>query len=176
MANVTWLANANLGATNTFGLPRCTSPTAPAVCVSPAGAMTAAAASKFIATMNNVAYLGQTNWELPVMEACTGFNCADAGNPLPELFTQLGLSEGTPVVATPNIAVGPFNNLQPYLYWSCGAPAIQDACQTAGPAPDFEWTFSFGNGFLGTDLVGTSSMSFLILSDFPRRPLLLSPA
>jgi uncharacterized protein (TIGR03437 family) len=58
-----------------------------------------------------------------------------------------------PVVATPNIAVGPFHNIQPYLYWACEAATIQDACQTDGPAPGFEWSFSFGNGFQGTDIL-----------------------
>ncbi len=71
-----------------------------------------------------------------------------------ELFyDQLGLSPGMPVVATPNIAVGPFKNIQPYLYWACQAPTIQDACQATDPAPGFEWSFSFGNGFQGTDVL-----------------------
>ena len=31
--------------------------------------------------------------------------------------------------------------------------AIQGGCQSAAPSPGFEWSFSFGNGFLGTDLL-----------------------
>jgi uncharacterized protein (TIGR03437 family) len=58
-----------------------------------------------------------------------------------------------PVVATPNIAVGPFHNIQPYLYWACEAPTIQDGCQTDGSTSGFEWSFSFGNGFQGTDIL-----------------------
>jgi hypothetical protein len=157
VTNVTWLSNANLAATDPFGLPPCISPTSPSLCVNQDGAMTLASANQFIANMNGVGgtgYLNQTNWELPPMESCTGYNCADASNPLTELFfSQLGLSPGTPVVAAPNIAVGPFHNIQPYLYWSCEAATIQNACQTAGPATNFEWSFSFGNGFLGTDLL-----------------------
>jgi len=65
----------------------------------------------------------------------------------------LGLTPGTPVVAAPDIAVGPFNNIQPYLYWACQALTIQGACQTTGPATGFEWSFSFGNGFEGTDVL-----------------------
>jgi hypothetical protein len=57
------------------------------------------------------------------------------------------------VIATLNVTVGPFKNLQPYLYWSCQGATIQSACQIAGPAAGFEWSFSFGNGFLGTDLL-----------------------
>ena len=46
-----------------------------------------------------------------------------------------------------------FKNIQPYLYWACEGTTIQNACQTDGPAPNFEWSFSFGNGFEGTDLL-----------------------
>lgn len=157
VTNVTWLADANLAATNTFGLPYCTSVTTPAICLNQDGAMTWDSASQFITSMNaynGAGYLGQSNWELPPMDACGGYNCASAGNPMAELYSdQLGLSPGTPVVATPHIAVGPFKNIQPYLYWSCQAVTIQDGCQTDGPAAGFEWSFSFGNGFLGTDLL-----------------------
>jgi hypothetical protein len=174
VANVTWPANANLAAGNTFGLPYCTSPTTPTVCVSRDGAMTIAAAQQFISAMNTTAYLGQTNWELPPIDhSCNGYNCNAATNPLGELFySQLGLSEGTPVVATPNIAVGPFNNLQPYLYWSCEAATIQDVCQTQGPATGFEWTFSFGNGFLGTDILANE---FYVTAYFIGAPTAAAP-
>jgi uncharacterized protein (TIGR03437 family) len=30
---------------------------------------------------------------------------------------------------------------------------VQGACEATGPAPGFEWSFSFGNGFLGTDVL-----------------------
>jgi hypothetical protein len=70
-----------------------------------------------------------------------------------ELFyNQLGLSQGTPVVPTPDFDVGPFNNLQPYLYWSCAVPDTNPPCQAPPPAAGFEWSFSFGNGFEGTDI------------------------
>jgi hypothetical protein len=38
VTNITWLANANLAATNTFGLLTCKDPTTPALCVAPDGA------------------------------------------------------------------------------------------------------------------------------------------
>jgi uncharacterized protein (TIGR03437 family) len=158
VTNVTWLANANLAATNAFGLPPCTSPTTPALCVNPDGAMTLASANQLIANMNafnkGAGYLGQTKWELPPMETCTGYSCADSGNPLVELFyDQLGLSAGARVAATPDTTVGPFNDIQPYLYWSCQGFTIQDPCLAGGPSIGFEFSFSFGNGFLGTDLL-----------------------
>jgi uncharacterized protein (TIGR03437 family) len=161
VTNVTWLANANLAATNAFGLPTCKNQGSPDPCVNADGAMNWTSASQFVTNMNTydgTGYLGQTHWVLPTVDpGCdASYLCADAagGNPFGELFyDQLGLSPGTPVVATPNIAVGPFNDIQPYLYWSCQGSTIQGGCQTAGPAPNFEWSFSFGNGFEGTDVL-----------------------
>ena len=155
VANVTWLANANLAATNTFGLPPCKDPGNPKLCVNQDGAMNWDSADQFITNMNSgTGYLGQKNWQLPPVDPnCTTFyNCTNS--PLGELFYgQLGLSAGTPAATTPDIPVGPFRHVQPYLYWSCEGATIQDACQAAGPASGFEFSFSFGNGFLGTDIL-----------------------
>src|SRR6202521_1578049 len=158
VTNITWLANANLAATNTFGLSACTDPTTPALCVAPDGAMTFASASQFIVNMNafnGAGYLGQSNWQLPPIGSnCPGYNCTGVQNPMGNLFyDQLHSSQEITAVPTPNSAVGPFHNIQPYLYWTCGAATIPDACQPNGPAPNFEWSFSFGSGFEGTDLL-----------------------
>ena len=156
--DITWVANANLAASNPFGLPLCTTPTSPALCVGQDGAMTWASAVQFLTNMNSAAYLGQTNWQAPAIDSsCPGYNCDGNKNPMGNLFyDQLGLSQGMSAVATPNTAVGPFHNLQPYLYWSCVAATIQDACETAGPADNFEESYSFGSGFQGTDLLANS--------------------
>jgi uncharacterized protein (TIGR03437 family) len=158
LTNVTWLANANLAATNTFGLPLCTSPTTPSLCVAQDGAMTWSSASEYIANMNAAAYLGQTDWQAPTISAsCPGYGCDGADNPMGNLFyDQLGLVEGAAAVATPSISVGPFHNLQPYLYWTCVGNTIQDVCQSAGPAANFEESYSFGAGFQGTDLLANT--------------------
>jgi uncharacterized protein (TIGR03437 family) len=158
MTNITWPANANIAATNPFGLPRCTDPTTPATCVGADGAMAYDSATQFIAAMNNAAYLGQKNWQLPTIDtSCTGFGCAGAANPMGNLFyAQLGLVPGGSAVAVPNAAEGPFHNIQPYLYWSCQGDSIPSACQTAGPSPNFEWSYSFGSGFQGTDLLANN--------------------
>ena len=156
--DVTWLANANLAATNTFGLPTCTNENTPRLCVGQDGAMSWDSASQFITNMNNgTGYLGHTNWQRPPVDPnCPNYGCDGNINPMGNLFyDQLGFSRGTPVVAAPNVAIGPFHNIQPYIYWGCSAATIQDPCQTDGPAPNFEWSFSFGNGFLGTDVVRT---------------------
>jgi uncharacterized protein (TIGR03437 family) len=153
--DVTWLANANLAATNTFGLPTCTNENTPRLCVGQDGAMSWDSASQFMTNMNSgTGYLGHTNWQRPPVDPnCPNYGCGGALNPMGNLFyEQLGFSEGTPVIVTPNVTVGPFHNLQPYIYWECGADTIQATCQydaTTG----FEWSFSFGNGFLGTDVL-----------------------
>jgi hypothetical protein len=158
---VSWLVNANFAATEKFhqtGINR-------------DGSMRHATALNWIAAMNAAAYLGQTNWQLPPtdtndkcglllpssLSGLPNFNCK--GSPMGELFyNQLGLKPGTPVVPTPDVNVGPFNHLQPYLYWSCTAalpPASQTTCDyNSPPNTGYEWSFSFGNGFQGTDVVG----------------------
>jgi hypothetical protein len=114
-------------------------------------------ATEFILKMNKydhgAGYLGQTNWKLPALEAsCPSFGCGGDRNPMGNLYyDQLKFSVGAPVVATPDIAVGPFNHVQPYLYWSCQAAKIQDVCAAADSSLTAEWGFSFGNGFLGTE-------------------------
>jgi len=58
------IPNANLAATNTFGLPNCTSPTTLATCVNQDGAMTWPSASQFVTNMNSdngTGYLGQSH-------------------------------------------------------------------------------------------------------------------
>jgi hypothetical protein len=159
---VTWLANADLARTIRFDA-QCTKPDG-AKCIDRDGSMTHTTALKWIADMNayqGVGWLGQTKWQLPPTnstdtteaDCIPGFYCT--GSPMGELFYNqlVGLSQGTPVVPTPDINVGPFNNVQPYLYWSCGAaPDSQILCGSDPAAPGFEWSFSFGNGFQGTDI------------------------
>ena len=156
--NITWAANANLAAANTFGLPRCTDPVTPTICVALDGAMTWDSALQFLAGMNSVAYLGQKNWQAPTIDtSCPGYGCGGTKNPMGNLFYgQLGFSAGNPAVAVPNIAVGPFHDLQPYLYWTCGGATIQSPCDANGPVPNQEWSYSFGSGFEGTDILPNS--------------------
>jgi hypothetical protein len=153
---VTWLADADLAASRTFGLPPCDDPTTPKKCINAQdGSMTWEAANAFITRMNDSAYLGQTGWVLPPIDpTCPAYNCAGTRNPMGEVYYRvLGLAEGAPVVPAPDIAVGPFHHLQPYLYWACQAESFQAACHPGGPAPNFEWSFSFGNGFQGTNIL-----------------------
>lgn len=155
-SDVTWLANANLAATETFGVPD----------VAPTGAMSHATAEKWVEAMNRAdggkGYLGQKKWQLPpTVDAdptCSqkdtfGFGCK--GSPLGSLYTNvLGLSRGEPVVRAPDTAAGPFHNIEPNLYWSCHASDDGRGCSSDPdlPARLFAWSFSFGNGFQGTTM------------------------
>lgn len=159
VSNVTWAANANLAATNPFGLPACTKQGTPTLCVNSDGAMNWDSAAQFIANMNaGAGYLGQTNWTLPpVNGACDvtfACNVAASTDPMEELYYgQLGLSAGTPVVPTPAIVVAGFSHLQPYLYWGCSAPTMQSPCRSTGPVSGFQFSFTLGSGFQDTDVL-----------------------
>jgi len=106
-------------------------------------------------------YLGQTDWQLPEtgppdpscsMKGTTDFDCT--GSPMAKLsYKQLGLHRDESAVATPDLKVAPFHDIQPYLYSACETETAVSACQTTGPADGFEWNFSFGNGFEGTNLL-----------------------
>lgn len=152
VAKVTWLANANLAATETFGVAG----------IAASGAMQHSTALTWIKAMNAAAYHGVRRWQLPPTierdPSCSaketfGFGCA--GSPLGSLYYGvLGLTKGQPVVAAPDDPVGPFHNLEPYLYWACHGAATGDACNSDPDLPShvFGWSFSFGNGFQGTTM------------------------
>ncbi|HEX7139714.1 MAG TPA: hypothetical protein VF219_17815, partial [Vicinamibacterales bacterium] len=168
VADVTWLANADLAKTQQFGA-QCTNSDG-TLCINPDGSMSHTTAEAWINGMNAAVYLGQTNWQLPPIpssDASCGFGCTD--HPMGNLFyNQLHLSQGAPAVPTPNVNVGPFSNVQPYLYWSCtAADGSNVLCQPAPPAPNFEWSFSFGNGFQGTDLVANDLYVMVYYPDPP---------
>jgi hypothetical protein len=159
VSDVTWAANANLAATNTFGLPPCTKQGSPNLCVNSDGAMNWDSAVQFIVNMNSGAgYLGQKNWMLPpasaACDATFSCNVPASTDPMEELYYgQLGLTAGTPVVPTPAIVVGGFSHLQPYLYWGCSAQSMQSQCRPTGPVSGFQFSFTFGSGFQDTDLL-----------------------
>jgi hypothetical protein len=154
IARVTWLADANLASRETFGIAE----------INPDGAMDHETAVRWVQALNQAdggrGYLGHTNWDLPEtgppdpscsLRGTTGFGCT--GSALGALFyQQLGLHPGDSVIAPSVAYVGPFYDLQPYLYWACAGQPGSPACRPNGPAEGFEWNFSFGNGFQGTNL------------------------
>jgi len=152
----TWLAVGNLGVIDKLGFNPCETPTKPSPCVALDGSMNYESATQFIANMNaynnGKGYLGQTNWQLPPVSAkCPTYGCGGVANPMGNLYyDQLKFTAGTPVVAFPDVELGPFNDIQPYHYWSCLADTIQDPCERKGSGPGAEFGFSFGDGYLGT--------------------------
>jgi hypothetical protein len=173
--DITWLADADLAKTQTFGAQCVNHDGTP--CIAADGSMSHTTAVNWIKGMNAAAWLGQTNWELaPIPDsdstcshpASGGFGCIQ---PFGSLYYNLfHLAQGTPAVTAPNAAVGPFANVQPYLYWSCQAAAgSQVLCGSGIPAPNFAWSFSFGNGFQGTDLQGNDLYVMVYFPEEPRR-------
>jgi hypothetical protein len=154
IARVTWLADANLASRQTFGLAE----------INPDGAMDHETAVRWVQALNQAdggrGYLGQTSWDLsetgPPDPSCslkgtTGFGCT--GSAMGSLFyQQLGFHPGDSVIAPSVAYAGPFYHLQPYLYWACAGQSASSPCRANGPADGFEWNFSFGNGFQGTNL------------------------
>jgi hypothetical protein len=143
-AGVTWLADADLARTKTFGVSGIDSD----------GSMQEPTAASWIGAMNGKTYLGRSDWQLPTdTSTCGGFGCR-RDNPLGELFYDgLGHTQGEPVVTALGASPGGFVNIQPYLYWSCAGQTPKGPCTAPSPVDGQGWSFSFGNGFLGTDLV-----------------------
>jgi hypothetical protein len=162
---VTWAADANLAKTERFGITSG---------INADGSMGHDTAVKWVAAMSTKGWAGKHGWVLPLgapagsATICGGFNCLK--NQLAALFySGLGLSAGQPAVAKPASLRGGFQNLQPYLYWSCGAATPQGPCG-ADPKAGMAWSFSFGNGFEGTDLQ-TNALFVMVYYPNGRSPL-----
>lgn len=142
--NITWLANANLAASNTFGVTG----------IAVNGTMTWAKANEWIAAMNSASYLGVNDWRLPTTlqpdPSCGyqsggvsyGYSCT--GSEMGHLFYgELGGVAGQSIVTTHNANYSLFSNVQPYYYWSGTVYA---------PAPgSHAWYFYFYRGSQGYD-------------------------
>ncbi len=106
--NITWLQNANLAATQTFGVTG----------IASNGTMNGDTADAWIAAMNAADYKGFSDWRLPIGNAnqCAGENCMPFGTFGSELanlyYTELGNPAGGPLTNT-----GPFANVQSGFYW-----------------------------------------------------------
>jgi hypothetical protein len=175
---VTWLADADLARTHKFGLAKCESHHR--LCINADGSMKYGTAVKWLANMNSYknglnempGWLGVSGWILPSADpngSCDSptLHC-DAG-PMGHLyFDELEPRQGTSVFQlTPANFVGPFSNLQPYLYWACAGP---DPCQNADTSPsnsNQSWSFSFGNGFQGTDI---KKNNLYVMVYYPQTP------
>lgn len=121
--NITWIADANLAATNDFGVAG----------INANGSMTWYKANEWIAEMNNAAYLGKSDWRLPITtqpdsscenqydrpEAMQGYGLGCTGSELTHLANVDGINSFTP---------SPFTNVQAQYYWT-GTSYVADGDQ-----------------------------------------------
>lgn len=140
--NITWLANANLAATNTFGVAGIS--TSPPNGAGETGRMTWDTAQLFIGAMNSSAYLGVTAWRLPNLvdignDGClntfafaggtdcgyntvsTGANASEMSSMFYQSLANLAFFDTSGFSPVPGYGLansGPFSNLQDAgLYW-----------------------------------------------------------
>jgi len=151
--NITWLADANLAATNLFGLPLCSgSGSGLQTCINATGSMDYPSAAAWVAAMNAADYLGHSNWQLPRLRSRTAtvrergerrqFRIRLRGGALASVYNGLGFRSPNTAVPIPNTTAGPFRNLQPYLYWSSSNGASPENGNAA---------FSFTTGWIGAN-------------------------
>lgn len=142
---VTWLGNANLAGTNTFGVSG----------IAVSGAMDWSTATAWIAAMNaangGAGYLGYNNWRLPktplIDASCadqhggafsSGANCT--GSELGHMFSaELGGTALSPISASADPDLALFTNLVDDGYWSDQYDA------------SFAWVSNYGFGLQGPD-------------------------
>ena len=139
---ISWLKNANLAPSNTFGVRG----------INPTGFMNWYTAQSWIGAMNTADYLGYSDWRLPATlqpdASCGnqlsgvsfGFNCT--GSEMGHLFyNELGGAAGSSIAATHNANYSLFSNIQTNDYWSGTEYAPNNG--PAGPA----WNFDFHVGY-----------------------------
>ena len=143
--NIVWLANANLAATNTFGVSG----------INANGTMSWFTAQNWIGAMNTANYLGYNDWRLPTTlqpdPSCSfqvnagppfgnqgvGLNCT--GSEMGHLFyNELGGTAGSSILTSGDPDLGLFSNLHSNFYWS----GTEYALNTNGA-----WDLSFDDGF-----------------------------
>lgn len=134
---VTWLADADLARTQPLEYR--------AHINGRDGSMEHTTAANWVAALNTHHWLGRKHgWTLPTPQQ------------LNTLYTDLEakrlVSPQQPIVPVPNNIIAGFQHLQPYLYWSCAGTSISGRCHGTPNPNNQQWSFSFGNGFLGTDV------------------------
>ena len=171
VTNVTWVLDADLAASDNFGLTGTTtittsggnSLTVPLINTS--GAMLFATANSWLDAMKNSNYAGTSNWTLP------------APADLQTLFNHLNLHPGDSRLTVQG-SVGPFQNLQPFFYWACErdqngnsrSPCNGNIPGTSPSGTPMEWSFNLDTGFQATDL---NTKEFYVEVYFPASIVML---
>lgn len=131
--NITWLADANLAASNTFGV-------AGIIPIEPDGQtalMNWDTAQNFINAVNAANYLGFHDWRLPKSDSCgpLAYNCT--GSEMGHLFyVELGGAAQNTIVSIHNAQYSLFSNPPTMNYWS----------GTEYAANSMAWYFRFLDG------------------------------
>jgi len=124
-----WLQDANLAASNTFGVSGSG--------IRPEGFMTWDKANSWIAGMNTASYLGYTDWRLPTADpSCSlTFNCT--GSEMGHLFySELSGTAGSSILTSGDPDLALFSNIQTGEYWS--------GTEYAPKPTSSVWVFNFG--------------------------------
>ncbi|MHB8624112.1 MAG: Lcl domain-containing protein [Sulfuricaulis sp.] len=135
--NITWLANADLAATNTFGISG----------IAADSKMTWTTAQSWIGAMNADNYLNYNDWRLPTTlqpdASCStqtsgiSYGTGCTGSEMGQLFyNELGGVAGSDILTTHNANLALFNNATSGVYWS--GTEFLPASQA--------WNFYFSNG------------------------------
>lgn len=142
--NITWLQNANLAATETFGVAGIEDGSNPDL---PAGGMTWDTAKAWIAAMNQNNYLGFNTWRLPSVTPLNGVSFNYAAN------TNGSADKGFNITAPGTIYAGSDANELAHLFHNtlgnrgyCAiedGPANTDTC--THPTPDNYWQWGLVN-------------------------------
>ncbi len=163
--NITWAANANLAATNIFGLAYGvdygTDIWGNQSVIYSSGAMTWGGAMKWIGAMNAANYLGYSDWRLPTTllpdATCSsgGMNCT--GSEMGHLFyNELGGVAFSSIASTHNANYSLFSNLLSYNYWS--------STEYASSVPVYAWGFNFNGGGQGAPAKNTQIYALAVRS------------
>jgi len=146
--NITWLADANLAASDTFGVSG----------IAGSGVMNWDTAQSWIGAMNGSAYLGYSDWRLPTTlqpdltcdnqsgNVSHDLNCR--GSEMGHLFySELGGVAGNSILDIHNSNFDLFSNIQNDTYWSGTEYAPNPTSQA--------WVFGFKYGGQDADLKST---------------------
>jgi len=149
--DISWTANTNLAASNTFGVTG----------IDPAGWMTWAKANEWIGAMNTASYLGFNDWRLPVTQqpdaTCDlqtddvppqGFFSGCTGSEMGHLSNVEGVTSAAPGLFSNN-------NLGQGRYWSGTEFA---------PSTFSAWTFNFATGKQFTSVKTTPTFALAVRS------------
>jgi len=143
--NLSWIANANLMATNTFGLTYGTNYGTdvfgnPSV-INSDGTATWGGAMKWVATMDAAHYLGYSDWSLPTADPSAGVNYESTSQMGNLFYNGLGQSSNQTIGTTHIVNYNLFNNVQSTSYWSGTEYALN---------PNLAWRFNTSIGYQST--------------------------